>query len=47
VLSEENGKFIKLKLSGKKLNGLWIAAQQEGSKMWTFQKCSMPEPKGG
>jgi hypothetical protein len=45
VLSEENGKVIKLKLSGKKLNGLWIASQQEGSKMWSFQRSSMPEPE--
>jgi hypothetical protein len=28
VLSEENGKFMKLKLNGKKLNGLWVAMQQ-------------------
>jgi hypothetical protein len=47
VVSEENGKFMKFKLRGKKLNGLWVAAQQEGSKMWIFQKSEMPEPEGG
>jgi hypothetical protein len=47
VVSEENGKFMKLKLKGKKLNGLWVAVQQEGSKMWTFSKSALPEPKGG
>jgi hypothetical protein len=44
VLSKENGKFIKLKLKGKKLNGLFYAAQQERSKMWDFQKSELPEP---
>ena len=47
VLSEENGKFMKLKLKGTKLNGLWVAMQQEGSKMWAFQKSAMPEPREG
>jgi hypothetical protein len=47
VLGEENGKFMKVKLKGKKLNGLWAAMQQEGSKMWTFSKSALPEPKGG
>jgi len=28
VLSEESGKFIKLKLKGRKLNGLFFVAQQ-------------------
>ena len=44
VLGEEDGKWIKLKLKGKKLNGLFFVAQQEGSKMWTFSKSAMPEP---
>ncbi len=34
VLSEEDGKFIKVKLKGRKLNGLFYVAQQEGAKMW-------------
>jgi hypothetical protein len=45
VLSEENRKFMKLKLTGKKLKGLWVALQQEGSKMGTFAKSAVPEPK--
>jgi hypothetical protein len=44
VLSEEEGRFIKIKLRGKKLNGFWIAMQQEESKMWTFQQSKLPEP---
>ena len=46
VLSEEGGKWIKLKLTGRKRKGLFFVAQQEGSKMWTFSKSAMPEPKG-
>ena len=46
VLGEDIGRFIKLKLKGKKLNGPWVAMQQEGSKMWSFQRSEMPEPKG-
>jgi hypothetical protein len=38
VPSEENRKFIKLKLKARKLNGLFYAALQEGAKMWSFQK---------
>ena len=38
MLNEEGGKFIKLKLKGKKLKGLWVARQQEGAKMWTFRR---------
>jgi len=33
LLGEENGKFMKLKLKGKKLKRLWVASQQEGSEM--------------
>ena len=36
VISEKNGKFIKLKFRGNKLKGLWVASQQEGSKIWDF-----------
>ena len=45
VLSEEGGKFMKFKLKGKKLKRLWVASQQEGSEMWSFQRSSMPEPE--
>jgi hypothetical protein len=43
VLSEENGKFVKLKIKGQKLNGLFFIAQQEGSKMWTFPKSELQQ----
>jgi len=45
VLSE--GKFKKFMLKGKKLKGLWVAYQQEGSKMWTFERSALPEPVRG
>jgi hypothetical protein len=44
VIGEEDGKWIKLKLKGRKLKGLLFMAQQEGSRMWTFQKSKLPEP---
>ena len=44
VLSEEGGKWIKLKLKGRKLNGLFYAVQQEGSKIPIFQQSELPEP---
>ena len=44
VLSEEGGGFMKLKLKGTKLKGLWVATQQEESKMWTFQRTELPQP---
>jgi len=44
VLSEDEGKWLKLKLKGEKLKGLFFMAQQEGSKMWSFQKSELPEP---
>jgi len=44
VLGEDDGKWIKLKLKGKKLNGLFFMAQQEGSRMWSFQKSELPQP---
>jgi hypothetical protein len=43
VFSEEDGKFIKLRLKGRKLNGPFYAAQQEGSKLWIFQQSELPE----
>ncbi len=36
ILSE--GKTQKFVLKGKKLKGVWIAAQQEGSDMWAISK---------
>jgi hypothetical protein len=41
---KKKGGFIKLKLKGRKLNGLFFVAQQEGAKMWIFQQSELPEP---
>jgi len=44
VVGEEEGEWIKLKLKGRSLNGLFFCARQEGSKMWSFTKGELPEP---
>jgi hypothetical protein len=38
------GTTSELKLNSKKLKGLWVALQQEGSKMWTFQRTELSQP---
>jgi hypothetical protein len=44
MLSEENGGIYQAQIKVRKLNGLFFMAQQEGSKMWSFQKSELPEP---
>lgn len=43
LIEDKVKKFI---LKGKKIKGVWIAFQQEGSNLWTIQKSESPNRKG-
>jgi hypothetical protein len=45
MFTETENTFKKFILKGKSLKGVWVAYQQEESKMWTFRKSEMPEPE--
>jgi hypothetical protein len=44
VLSEENGKFIKPKIEGGKLNGLFFVAQRVSTRMPILSKNELQQP---
>jgi len=40
--TEESQDFIKMDFRGKKMKGIWAAEREEGSKIWTLKRGSVP-----